>query len=186
MVDVGVNNAVHAEGLNGAQQATEAYNRKTSAYDRLVKDGSAVAGLGGKALPPPYNLIGTLGAPALTVGGDALKQDIIGAAPSAAPPEAQIPHMQDSAAYSQVLDGLMANRVPIGLTQQFFAPDVPGDPRSPMHIATYDEYKANGGTWDNYKYNQALKGAVQGVLGDESIIPHMQHQYDEVTQIPNP
>ena len=187
LVDVGVGNAVHAEGLNGAQQATEAYNRKTSAYDSLVKGGSTAAGLVGKALPPPYNLIGTLGGPALTMGGDALKNDIIGAAPSSTTPaDVQIQHMQDSTAYSQVLDGLIANQVPIGLTQTFFAPDVPGDPHSPMHIATYDEYRANGGTWDNYKYNEALKGAVQGILGDESVVPHMQHQYDEVTQLPNP
>ncbi len=187
LVDVGVNNATHAEGLNGAQQATEAYNRKASAYESLVKGGGTVAGLAGKALPPPYNLIGTLGGPALGMGGDALKQDIIGAPPSSTnPPDVQIPHMQDSTAYQQVLDGLVTNHVPIGLTQQFFAPDIPGNPNGPMHIATYDEYRANGGTWDNYKYNQALKGAVQAILGDETIIPHMQHQYDEVAQLPNP
>ena len=187
LVDVGVNNAVHAEGLNGAQQATEAYSRKQSAYDSAVKGGGTVLGLAGKALPPPYNMIGTIGGPALTMGGDALKQDIIGAPPSSTtPPDVVIPHMQDSAAYSQVLDGLVANHVPIGLTSPFFAPDVPGDPNSPMHIATYDEYVHNGGKLDNYKFNETLKGTVQGILGDESVIPHMQHQYDDVTQIPNP
>src|ERR1700731_458671 len=187
LVDVGVNNAVHAEGLNGVQQATEAYSRKTSAYDAVVKGGGTVAGLAGKALPPPYNLIGTIGSPALTMGGDALKQDIIGAPPSStAPPDVVIPHMQDSTAYSQVLDGLMANHVPIGLGHEFFAPDVPGDPKSPLHIATYDEYKSNGGTSDSYKYNETLKGAVQGILGDGTVIPHMQQQYDDVAQIPNP
>lgn len=190
LVDVGVNNAVHAEGLNGAQQATEAYNRKQSAYNTLVKGGGTVVGLAGKALPPPYNLIGTLGGPALSVGGDALKQDIIGAAPSSTTPDVVIPHMQDSTAYSQVLDGLIANRVPIDLPHTFFAPDVPGDPRSPLHIASYGEYVSNCNgkpLLDDYQYNQTLKNTVQGALGgDGTVIPHMQHQYDAVAQIPNP
>jgi hypothetical protein len=191
LVDVGVNNAVHAEGLNGAQQASEAYSRKTSAYDAVVKGGGTVAGLAGKALPPPYNMVGTIGGPALTMGGDALKQDIIGAPPSSTtPPDVVIPHMQDSAAYSQVLDGLVTNHVPLGLPSQFFAPDVAGDPNSPLHIATYDEYvgnyKGSPPPLNDYQFNQTLKNTVQGILGDNSIIPHMQHQYDDVTQIPNP
>ncbi|OBG43073.1 hypothetical protein A5672_10730 [Mycobacterium alsense] len=193
LVDVGVNNAVHAEGLNGAQQAHEAYSRKESAYNSVVKGGSTALGLAGKALPPPYNMIGKIGGPALTMGGNALQQDIIGAPPSAtAPHDVVIPHMQDSTAYSQVLDGLVANRVPTGLPPQFFAPDVPGDPRSPLHIATYDEYVTNctrvSGLppLNDYQFNQTLKNAVQGILGDGTVIPHMQHQYDAVTQIPDP
>lgn len=193
LVDVGVNNAVHAEGLNGAQQASEAYSRKQSAYNTVVKGGGTVLGLAGKTLPPPYNMIGTIGGPALTMGGNALQQDIIGAPPSSTVPnDVVIPHMQDSTAYSQVLDGLVANRVPVALPPQFFVPDVPGDPRSPLHIATYDEYVANCKTitkitpLNDYQFNQALKNTVQGILGDGTVIPHMQHQYDTVTQIPNP
>lgn len=191
LVDVGVNNAVHAEGLNGAQQATEAYSRKQSAYDAVVKGGGTVLGLAGKALPPPYNLIGTIGGPALTMGGNALEQDIIGAPPSStAPSEVVIPHMPDSTAYSQVLDGLVANHVSTGLPRQFFVPAVPGDPHSPLHIATYDEYVHNypgsNVPLNEYQFSERLKNAVQGILGDGTVIPHVQHQYDAVTQISNP
>lgn len=63
---------------------------------------------------------------------------------------------------------------------------VPGDPSSPLPIATYDEYRRISGGGNTFEYNQKLRDAVQGALGDGTVIPHMQNHYNDVVQIPNP
>ncbi|CAM4358049.1 hypothetical protein MB901379_04897 [Mycobacterium basiliense] len=187
LIDCGVNNAAHAQGLNGDQLAAEAYARKQSAYGSVVKGLSTGAGIAGGALPPPYNIVGKLAGPGVTMAGNALQQDIIGAPPTAMTTSEVLANMPDSIAYSQVLNGLIANRAPVnGLRHEFFVHTVPGDPSSPLRIATYDEYRLINGNFTNYDYNQQLKDAVQSALGDGTVIPHMQSHYNDVVQIPNP
>ncbi|MEB3967335.1 hypothetical protein OSH93_00020 [Mycobacterium ulcerans] len=187
LVDCGVNNAAHAQGLNGDQLAAEAYARKQSAYGSVVKGLGTGAGIAGGALPPPFNIVGKLSGPGVSMAGNALQQDIIGAPPTAMTTSEIVANMPDSVAYSQVLNGLIANHAPIsGLDSDFFVHTVPGDPSSPLPIATYDEYRRISGGGNTFEYNQKLRDAVQGALGDGTVIPHMQNHYNDVVQIPNP
>ncbi len=190
LVDSGINNAVHAAGVNQDNQASEAYSRKESAYNSVVKGLGAVAKVGGNALPPPYNVLGKLGGPAVNMAGNSLEQDIIGAAPTATVGPELLPNMTEGGAYQQVLDGFAANRVPInGLPQGFLVPVDAGDPTGPQRIATLEEVNSHGTRYTPYTYNQALATAVQSAIGNDAaatIEEHMRLQYDGVIKYPHP
>jgi hypothetical protein len=190
LVDSGINNAVHAAGVNDDNRASEAYSRKESAYNSVVKGFGAAAKVGGNALPPPYNVLGKIGGPAVTMAGNTLEQDIIGAAPTPNAGPENLPGMPEAGAYQQVLDGLSANHVPIGgLPQGFVVPVDPGDPNGPQRIATFAEINSQGPRFTAFTYNQTLATALRGVLGDQAtstIEEHMRLQYDDVIKYPHP
>lgn len=186
LINSGLGNAVAAEGINKDQQAAEAYSRKQSIYGSVVKGLGTAAGVGGKALPPPYDLLGKLAGPAVNMASKGLEQDIIGPprTPSANP-DTGLQTLPEGSAYRPVLDGLIANHVPINaLPEGFLRPVNPGDPNSPLRIATLEEVTGllRYQNLDVYGYDNILSAALRGTIDNDpttAIESHMEKHYND-------
>lgn len=177
LVDVGTNNALDAKGVNTDVRAAEAYASKAAAYDMAVKTLAAGADL------TPAGPAAALGVDAV---GSALKNDIIGPAPTATMQPQLYSDMTEYDAHRAVLNGLYGSGVKVELPLDFMSP---ADGGGIGHIRSFEEYENSGtGTLGESKYNEKLRLAVAAAVGDEYVatIGSDKDIYNQVIRNPRP
>ena len=181
LVEVGTVNAAHHSGLNGHEQAVQAYERQKSAFSFGVDASAKIA-----------NFIPEVG-PVLSEGisriAPGLEQSFIGPPPGDGAPAPTVPAMGFGEAAQVALDPLLAAGVPVtGVPQNYLVPIEPGHPEHGMRIGSVQEIKAiNHVTLSPNTWHTTLTNAATYTVGPVADpVEEISQRYEQITKNPEP
>ncbi|RAV15078.1 hypothetical protein DQP55_06830 [Mycolicibacterium sp. GF69] len=187
LVDAGLHNALSHEKLNGIELEKTVYEAKSRAFDM---DKSILEGLGGN-LP----VVGSVVGPGVDVFGQAAKDAIIGAPPSAAATDVNgnyiAPDLATSAANAQLIGALINEGVPVAeVPSEWIVQGANGEARVMSFAEVQAAAEAASQPAPTYgDYNQKLAEATEATLGQgfaDDVNDALKYRYNQVSEVLDP